>query len=268
MARFALTGEEINLNRLLSSLAAGALYLTILPASEAALVSRMGGLMVYDTELDITWLADANLAASEDFAIVRSSTELPDPDNAPLGATGRMRRDTATAWLQNMNADNGGAGYLGFDNWRLASTSPPDPTCSRQMEFSDFSDGFNCTGNELGYLFYETMGVSAGDPISSSDNPDLDLFTNIQDEQLGLVVAYWFSDAVDRSDSINDGTATGDIAGYIFEFNSGELTVGGGTLSGFLWPVLDGDVVVPVPAAASLFGSALGLLGWIRRRMS
>jgi hypothetical protein len=37
--------------------------------------------------------------------------------------------------------------------------------------------------------------------------------------------------------------------------------------NGPAWAVHDGNVgVIPIPAAAWLFGSALGLLGWIRRK--
>ncbi len=36
--------------------------------ANAALVSRAGGTMVYDTDLNITWLADANLAASQEYS--------------------------------------------------------------------------------------------------------------------------------------------------------------------------------------------------------
>ena len=37
---------------------------------------------------------------------------------------------------------------------------------------------------------------------------------------------------------------------------------------GFAWAVRDGDVAaVPIPAAFWLFGSALGLMGWMRRRV-
>lgn len=35
----------------------------------------------------------------------------------------------------------------------------------------------------------------------------------------------------------------------------------------FVWTVMDGDVgVIPVPPAIWLFGSALGLLGWVKRK--
>lgn len=34
----------------------------------------------------------------------------------------------------------------------------------------------------------------------------------------------------------------------------------------FAWAVVDGDAVVPVPPAVWLFGSALGLLGWMKRK--
>ena len=44
------------------------LLIIALPA-QSALISRLGGQAVYDDQLNITWLADANLAASNTFGI-------------------------------------------------------------------------------------------------------------------------------------------------------------------------------------------------------
>jgi hypothetical protein len=38
-------------------------------SANAALVARVGGDAFYDTVLDITWLADANYAITEDFGV-------------------------------------------------------------------------------------------------------------------------------------------------------------------------------------------------------
>lgn len=76
-----------------------------------------------------------------------------------------------------MNADNGGIGYLGHNNWRLPTTLQPDASCSGQ---GDVSNGYNCTGSEMGHLFYTELGGTAANPILGSTDPDIALFSNIQ----------------------------------------------------------------------------------------
>ena len=73
-------------------------------STHTALIPRLGGQVVYDTDLDITWLADANLVTSNRFGV----------RNSMINHTGIMIRSAATEWLDAMNAD-GGTGYLGFD---------------------------------------------------------------------------------------------------------------------------------------------------------
>ena len=106
--------------------ALGAMLSTVITVSaHAALIGVLpatsGGTdyqAYYDTDLDITWLADANLAASNTFGI----------GTASINSFGVMHWDTANTWIANMNT----SGYLGFNDWRLPTTQQPDPSCSIQ----------------------------------------------------------------------------------------------------------------------------------------
>src|SRR5262249_2878035 len=71
------------------------------------------GNFVYDPDSDVTWLADADLAASMGFGAQctrNDGTKCIDDD-------GSMDHDTAEAWVGGMNTHNGGAGYLGQTTW-------------------------------------------------------------------------------------------------------------------------------------------------------
>jgi len=148
-------------SRLLGTVSA-CLFSLVTTPSNAALESRLGGQAVYDTDLDITWLSDANSAMTSGY----------DPD-------GRMTWDQAQTWIGTLNAAN----HLGFNDWRLPSTLIPDGSCTDDTAGStpsSDSTGYNCLGSEMGHLFYNELGGTAGSSILASGDPDLALFTNIQ----------------------------------------------------------------------------------------
>lgn len=132
-----------------------------------------------------------------------------------------------------------GAGAVTYNDWRL-----PNMDVDGDITIVDCSsaDELACRDNEYGYLYYQN-NVTA----SSSG-----LFTNIQ------VHAYWTSTEF----------APAPFAAWFFFLGNG--TQGGGSSTangGYALAVRLGDVTaVPVSAAVWLFGSALGLLGWLRHK--
>jgi hypothetical protein len=110
--------------------------------SDAQWMSDDTGSLLYDPSGNITWLADANLAATKTFGIVGIN-----PD-------GSMDHDTALKWVAAMNASDGGKGYLGRTDWDLPDTGPPDSTCSMKG-----ITGFACTGSAMGSLFYKQLSL-------------------------------------------------------------------------------------------------------------
>jgi hypothetical protein len=134
-------------------------------AGLAALIDRGGG-FIYDDVLDVTWLQDANLAHIQRFGLPSKG---PGDGTHAFGITGdgSMNFDTASHWLVAMNA----ASYLGYSDWRLPTTLEPDLSCSAQ---GTRSSGFNCTGSEMGSLYY----VSLGNPFAVIDPVPLRLIPN------------------------------------------------------------------------------------------
>ncbi len=111
--------------------------------SRADLFNRGGGL-IYDDDLNITWLQNANYAQTSGY----------DSD-------GEMTWDQAVAWANTLE-------YAGYDDWRL-------PTAYNSDGSGPYS-GYNVTGSEMGHLFYEELGNTAAVPISNT-GPFLNLST-------------------------------------------------------------------------------------------
>jgi hypothetical protein len=149
-------------------------------AIHAELQPRLGGATVYDTDQNITRLANANLAVTNTFGTAGISTD------------GTMSQFTAANWIASMNA----AKYLGFSTWRLPVMPTYDLTCSSQE--TDFSSGFNCTGSEMGHLFYIALGGVSNMGISQAHNSNYALFTNIQEAGFAH---YWTTNTFPRDPS-------------------------------------------------------------------
>lgn len=126
----------------------------------AALIDRGGGL-IYDSDLNITWLSNASYAVTSGF-----------------DADGQMTWYQAASWIQSLN----NSGFLGASGWRLPRA---DATCGAN---------YNCTTSEMGHLFYLELGGRSNESILAISNSSLGLFTGIRSG------VYWSETVVPASD--------------------------------------------------------------------
>jgi uncharacterized protein (TIGR03437 family) len=117
---------------------------------------------VYDPMTDITWLANANLAATNTFGLPRCSD--PTTPAICVAQDGSMTYASAVQLIANMNS----AAYLGQKNWQMPSI---DSSCP----------GYECVGNmnPLGNLYYTQLGLIAGTSVPVP-NITVGAFHNIQ----------------------------------------------------------------------------------------
>lgn len=127
------------------------------------------GNTVYDLVNGVTWLRDADLAASDEAdgsGDTATSVDKPPRFGLPLcnadstddcvWADGAMSYTSAREWVKRMNA----ASYLGHDHWRLPSTPQDDSGCTSKGP-SHNSFGFGCSAGALGSLYYLELGIAA-----------------------------------------------------------------------------------------------------------
>ncbi|GBD97970.1 MAG TPA: DUF1566 domain-containing protein [Nitrospirae bacterium] len=90
-----------------------ALVFVLTASAQAELIDRGGGL-IYDTDLDVTWMQDANYGYEWPY--------------------GRRLWDDAMAWADSLV-------YQGYDDWRLP-------------EADSFCPSIDCATSEMGHLFF------------------------------------------------------------------------------------------------------------------
>jgi hypothetical protein len=140
--------------------------------ASAALLVSPDGTTVYDTATNVSWLVDANLAATNRFGL----PVCPASGGAPcVNPSGSMSYASAAAWIAAMNAAN----YLGHNNWQLPTTPITDNGCGKTGPQGN-SFGFGCTLNALGSLYYNALGLKAPDTAVSIPNNTVGPFSNFQ----------------------------------------------------------------------------------------
>ena len=205
-------------------------------------------LAYYDTVLDITWAADANI-------------------------NGQANWDNQMAWAAGLTLG-------GVSGWRLPTVSPIDGSTfntswsnNATTDFgsapttTDGTDGgwrdvSNTPVSEMGHMYYVTLGN-----LGWCTPDDADPSSCVIQNGFGLSNTGPFSDV--QSTSYWSGTEIFSNGAWGFFFPSGSQFIGGKNFNVYAWAVRSGDVpaVVPVPAAMWLFGSGLmGLLGVARRK--
>jgi hypothetical protein len=254
-------------SRLLGAVSACVFTFTSITTAQAAPVSGQGTwettlqgrletapgsgvfLAYYDTVLDITWAANANINGLSDMW------------------------DNQVAWAAGLTLG-------GVSGWRLPTVSPIDgstvdtnfsnnattdrgyaPTTTDGTD-GGWRDGGNTPVSEMGHMYYVTLGN-----LGFCTPDDADPSGCTEQTGWGLTNTGPFSDV--QSAVYWSGTEFGSDFAWLFIFLNGNqiLNVKDGNL--FAWAVRSGDVplVVPLPAAVWLFGSGLmGLLGVVKRK--
>jgi hypothetical protein len=193
-------------------------------SANAQLIPTTDGTMVYDSANGVTWLANANLAATNRFGLAACKGPGPQPCVYPSGL---MQFQGATAWITAMNAAN----YLGHNNWQLPTTPISDGGCGKTGPQGN-SFGFGCTLSALGSLYYKTLALNAPNTAVPMPLTTVGPFTNFQP------YLYWTGS---QGAAATDGNAT-------LSFNSGFQ--GANTVYNFLYilPMIPGKLA-GTPAA-------------------
>ncbi len=179
--------------------------------------------MIYDDDFNLVWLDYTNPKNTWQNQINWASS---------LNTEGTLRY----AWFPEY------ADFSWTGDWRLPDAHNQDGTGP------DF--GYNVTGSEMGHLFYDELGLSAGATTTAQLN----------ESEFNNLIASWYWSGTEYADS--PGYAwyfrlSNGFQGYNFKINLGYgLAVRSGQVS-----------AVPVPGAILLLGSGLlGLVGLRRKQ--
>jgi hypothetical protein len=222
--------------------------------ADAALIDRGGG-FIYDTVLDITWLADANYART----IGRD-------------ADGKMTWTAANHWVSQLRIYDPVRNQF-FDDWRMPHIEPRDVP---RLPSNDGSTDLGYTNmtqlTELGYMYYVNLGNlgfctphGGGNSNLCIEQPGWGLVDGIEanDESLFsnlMADKYWA-----------DTTGLSAVSAWYVDLGRGNQYIAAVGSEYYVWAVRDGDVAptdpvaVPTPATLPLVATAM-LAAYLPRR--
>lgn len=180
--------------------AAACVTLALSAAATAELHPRLGGAAAYDDVLGITWLTNAGLSGSDSW-------------------------DSSLSWVAGLNA----VAHLGFNDWRLASMSVaaglPIGLADAVVDCSTIWAPL-CQDNELGYMFYHTLGGTTGADLSGTHTLGDVTLTDVQ-------ATYW------------SATQSGVTNAWMYHFDIGFGVWSAKNGKRHAWAVRQGDSIAP-----------------------
>jgi hypothetical protein len=146
-------------------------------STKAALIDRGQGLL-YDTVLNVTWLADANFAYTSGYAATLAEDGLPMAPNR-IYSNGRMGWDAAVVWADQLE-------FGGFSDWRLPAVIDSGPAgCQFAFAGSDCGDNVLTIDNassvvfsELAFMYHVNLGLTSYRNADGSTRSDFGIFRN------------------------------------------------------------------------------------------
>ncbi len=193
----------------------------------------------YDTDRDITWLADANYAKTSGYV--------------EYGVMGWADANTWAANLSLVDAVNN----LTYDNWRLPTVvDTGTPGCNFAFTGTDCGYNVDTATGEMAHLFYNVLGNkayydTAGNPQSGGGLTNTGPFTNFQP------YGYW--SATYEPNTLNSA--------WDFDFGSGYQGVVYDSYVTYALAVSSGDVgAVPEADTWAMLLAGLALVGAAARR--
>ena len=200
------------------------LFLGMIQLVQAKLIDRGGGL-IYDTDLDITWLYDVNYVNTTGY----------DDMLYGFNTNGSLSWADAVTWAKNLEYRDT-VRDVTWDDWRLPKRLPVNPL-GYNLNFSlDGSTdwGYNVTSpnSEMAYMYYVNLGnlgyfdKSGTGPQSEWGLQNTGPFVNLQP------IYNW------SGTDYPPGTG----CPWAFNFRNGEQSLSSAGGMAWAWAVRDGDV--------------------------